>query len=221
MSIFVIKIIAMISMVLDHIKYAIPEFQNFATIYLGRIAMPLFAFMIAEGYVHTKDVNKYMKRIVIAAIVSQIPFMMFRYLTGDWLLLNILFAFVFGLFAIAIYDKLNNKILALAIDIALMIAAYFMKIEYGWYAVAMVLTFYMFRKNKILMSCMFSLLVLAYYASRGLFVLKIEAITYIVCTILPLIFILLYNGKKGKDTKRILYYFYPIHFVLLFLLSFI
>ena len=59
MSIFVIKIIACVTMVLDHVKYAIPATENFITIYLGRIAFPLFAFLITEGYIHTSNLKKY------------------------------------------------------------------------------------------------------------------------------------------------------------------
>ena len=109
MNIFMIKIIACVTMFLDHIKYASPEFVNYVTVYMGRIAFPLFAFMITEGYVHTKDLNKYKKRLFIFAIISQIPFMFFRTLTGNWLELNILFGFTLGLIAITIYDKMENK----------------------------------------------------------------------------------------------------------------
>ena len=49
MSIFIIKIIACLTMVLDHIKYAIPETKGWLTIYLGRIAFPLYAFLATEG----------------------------------------------------------------------------------------------------------------------------------------------------------------------------
>lgn len=59
MTIFVLKIIAIISMFLDHVRYAVPVVEDFAAMYLGRIAFPLFAFFISEGYIHTKNVKKY------------------------------------------------------------------------------------------------------------------------------------------------------------------
>ena len=72
MSVFVLKIIACTAMFLDHIKYANPIFNNFFTEYFGRLALPIFAFLIAEGYSHTSDLNKYIKRIFIFGVISQI-----------------------------------------------------------------------------------------------------------------------------------------------------
>ena len=54
MSIFFIKIVAYITMFLDHIKYVLPDTNCFITEFLGRISYPLFAFLITEGYIHTK-----------------------------------------------------------------------------------------------------------------------------------------------------------------------
>jgi len=109
MSIFIIKVIACITMVLDHIKYAVPETRCFATIYLGRIAFPLFAFLAVEGYKHTSNLRKYYKRLIIFALISQIPFMLFRTLVGEWRMLNIIFTLILGLFAITVFDKLDKK----------------------------------------------------------------------------------------------------------------
>ena len=58
MSSFVLKIIAIITMFIDHVGYAI--FGKFSFFnYIGRIAFPIFAFQISEGYSHTKDLKKY------------------------------------------------------------------------------------------------------------------------------------------------------------------
>ena len=90
MTIFIIKIIACITMVLDHIKYVYEPSTNFATLYLGRISFPLFAFLLTEGYVHTSNIKKYAKRLLIFGIISQIPFMLFRMHVGNWIMLNII-----------------------------------------------------------------------------------------------------------------------------------
>jgi len=76
MSSFVLKIIAIITMFIDHVGYAI--FGKFSFFnYIGRIAFPIFAFQISEGYSHTKDLKKYFLRLFIFAIISQVPFMLF------------------------------------------------------------------------------------------------------------------------------------------------
>ena len=215
MNIFMIKIIACVTMFLDHIKYASPEFVNYVTVYMGRIAFPLFAFMITEGYVHTKDLNKYKKRLFIFAIISQIPFMFFRTLTGNWLELNILF----GLIAITIYDKMENKYLALLLNVAIILLAEPLCIEYGWYAVAMVVVLYIFKKNKIWISVMYIGIVLLYFFIKGL--MNLTGLPFIICTLISLPIILMYNGKKGKEMKWFFYWFYSVHLGIVYLISLI
>ena len=97
MSSFVIKCIACITMLLDHIKYSGPIFQNFLTEYFGRLSFPLFAFLASEAYYHTSDLKKYYKRLFIFALISQIPFMYFRSLVGEWKMLNIMFTLILGM----------------------------------------------------------------------------------------------------------------------------
>ena len=122
MSIFIIKIIACITMFLDHIKYAIPSTKNFITLYFGRISFPLFAFLITQGYIHTSNLKKYYTRLIIFGIISQIPFMFFRTLVGEWKMLNIMFTLLLGLAAITVYDKQKNKVISIPIIIMLIIA---------------------------------------------------------------------------------------------------
>ncbi len=61
MSSFLIKCIACITMLLDHIKYSGPVFQNFLTEYFGRLSFPLFAFLASEAYHHTSDLKNIIK----------------------------------------------------------------------------------------------------------------------------------------------------------------
>lgn len=221
MSSFVIKVIACIFMFCDHIKYASPELVNFVTVYLGRIAFPLFAFLITEGYAHTKDVYKYRKRLFVTAIISQVPFILFRTLVGEWNCLNIIFTFVISINAMMIYDKLNNKFLAVLADLFLIILAEFLHIEYGWYAMVVVLIFHIFKNKKVWMSILYILTVIVYYLVNELNIfVNVNAMIYAICTILPLIFILMYNGKKGRDDKRLFYYFYPVHLIVIYIFSF-
>lgn len=74
-----IKIIAMISMLIDHIALCIPYIWMHQDVYrimrnIGRIAFPIFCFCIIEGYYHTSDVKKYILRLFIFALISEVPF---------------------------------------------------------------------------------------------------------------------------------------------------
>ena len=72
MSSFALHIIAMIFMLCDHMWATILDYEWLTCI--GRIAFPIFAFLITEGYIHTSNINKYIKRMVIFAIITEIPF---------------------------------------------------------------------------------------------------------------------------------------------------
>ena len=107
MTSFVLKIIALITMFIDHLGYAI--YGKFSYLnYIGRIAFPIFAFQISEGFVHTKNIKKYFIRLLVFAIISQLPFMLFlSTFSKNIYELNIFFTLSFGLLAIFIFDKIR------------------------------------------------------------------------------------------------------------------
>ena len=109
MSIFVLKIIALISMVIDHSRYLQPMLDNDITKVIGRFSFVLFSFILSEGIWHTKDRIKYLKRIVLFAAISQIPFMLFRSIVGRYVVLNILFTFAIAMILIILIDKQKNE----------------------------------------------------------------------------------------------------------------
>lgn len=221
MSSFVLKIIAIVTMFIDHIGYAI--FGKFSFFnYIGRIAFPIFAFQISEGYIHTRNLKKYFLRLFIFALISQIPFMLFYKLISNTFELNIFFTLLLGLACIYIYDKSKYKFTSIILSIVIGIIAEFSHCDYGFYGVAIILLFYIFKNNISLASIAFILATTIKYLiiifKYGLY----DAYIYLlICTIIPIIFINLYNGKKGKDTKYLLYLFYPIHLLLIYGISLI
>lgn len=79
MSTFTLKVIAIVSMLIDHIGAVFLSDNKYPELYLaarliGRLAFPIFVFLIVEGFYHTKDIMKYLKRLGIFAIISEIPF---------------------------------------------------------------------------------------------------------------------------------------------------
>jgi len=107
MSSFVLKIFAIISMLIDHASFAFyGKFSPWN--YLGRLAFPIFAYQISEGYIHTSNLRKYFLRLLVFALISQIPFSLFLSMYSDNFYLNIFFTLLLGLLAITVYDKLNG-----------------------------------------------------------------------------------------------------------------
>ena len=216
MSSFVLKIIAIVTMFIDHIGYAI--FGNFSFFnYIGRIAFPIFAFQISEGYIHTKNLKKYFLRLFIFALISQIPFMLFGKIISNDFTLNIFFTLLLGLTSIYIYDKSKHKIIGIISAILIGFLANFSHCDYGFYGVAIIFLFYVF-KNDIIKSSIFFMIatIIRYIIPILKYSFHEVYLNLLICTLVPIIFISLYNGKKGKDTKYLLYLFYPIHLLLIY-----
>jgi len=216
MSSFVLKIIAIITMFIDHVGYAI--FGKFSFFnYIGRIAFPIFAFQISEGYSHTIDLKKYFLRLFIFAIISQVPFMLFGKIISNDFTLNIFFTLLLGLISIYIYDKSKYKLLGIISAILIGFLAEFAHCDYGFYGVAIIFLFYVFKSDVIKSSIAFMLSTTIKYLIPIFKYGFYHVYLYLfICTLLPIVFISLYNGKKGKDTKYLLYLFYPIHLLLIY-----
>lgn len=241
MSVFLLKIIAVICMLCDHIRYVLPELDTESMRLLGRIAFPIFAFLITEGYVHTKNLKKYMIRLGIFALISEYPFILFTIgcKVYDKIELNVIFTLFCGILSLIFYDKGKNVLLnlvkkdnngkdiikkmffltAYVIGIVLVaLLANELHMDYGAIGVVIILLFYIFRENKI-----FKNILIATIFIIGLFLRcknNLNSINYCIpyfagymCSAAIL---LLYNGKVGKyKMKYFFYLFYPIHMVIL------
>ena len=149
MTSLVIKVIACVTMFLDHIKYSGTIFENFITEYFGRLSFPLFAFLVTEAYMHTSDLKRYYKRLFIFGLISQIPFMLFRTLVGEWRMLNIMFTLLFGLSCITIYDKIKQKYFSIPAIILIVVIGQLLNVDYGWFGILTVLVMYLLRDRKM------------------------------------------------------------------------
>ena len=217
MSSFVLKLIAVTSMLIDHSGYLI--FNGFSFMnYIGRLAFPIFAFLITEGYIHTSNLKKYFSRLLIFAIISQIPYML---LFNNDFTLNILFTLALGLLAITVYNKVKNKLLGILFVIFSSIIAELLHLDYGWFGIAIIFIFYIFKTKKIYMNMLFAFATFINYIYYFAKTLRIEYLLIILFCTLSLIPINLYNGKKGKNIKYFLYIFYPLHLIVLYLIKLI
>lgn len=216
MTSFVLKIVAIISMFLDHLSYTI--YGKFSWLnYLGRVAFPLFAFQITEGYSHTNNLKKYFLRLGIFAIISQIPYYLFTSRFTDTFTLNILFTLFAGLVAITIFDKLNNKFLGALCVVIIAIFSELLHFDYGWFGILVIFVFYIFKNNEINMAIGFISSVCLKYII-ALIQNNFYYAYYILAlfTTLSIIPIILYNKKQGKNAKYFFYIFYPVHLLILY-----
>lgn len=213
-----LKIIAIICMLCDHISDSLLQPPTMLNM-IGRIAFPIFAFQITEGYVHTKSLKKYFIRLIIFACISQIPFMLFLSTFTNPYSLNVFFTLIFGLLGIYLYDKIPNKFLKIFPAIGLAIIAELLNTDYGAFGIAIIMIFYIFKNNKVLMGSLYFCACTIYFLPKLLFTpYTYIYLIFLACTVSPLLFILLYNGKQGLKLKYLLYVFYPLHLLILYLI---
>ncbi|MCI9015650.1 MAG: conjugal transfer protein TraX [Clostridia bacterium] len=222
MSSFVLKIIALISMFIDHLGYTLyQKFSNFN--YIGRIAFPIFAFQISEGYKHTHSKKNYLINLLTFAIISQIPFTLFRSIfvnNSSSFSLNIFFTLLIGLIAIIGFEACKNKWIGLLLVFGLSSTANLLKMDYGYYGVLMIFLFHFFKEKKFLMNLSYCILVFLHYLPN-IIISNFSYIYFILLffTLLPIIFINMYNNEYGKNIKYFLYTFYPLHLIVLYLFN--
>lgn len=203
-----LKIIAYVTMVVDHIGFVFFPGQALWRI-IGRIAFPLFAFLIAEGYRHTKSLDAYMKRLLLFALISQIPLMLMYSAAGrSSLSLNIFFTLCAGLIAVALIDRTPLPLAVLS-TLTLSALAEILHFDYGAYGVLLIVASYLTLSRGTWGYGALAGLMLLFPLTQKL-VLQVFALMSV-----PLLF--LYNGERGRDLlpRQFFYWFYPVHMLVL------
>ncbi len=206
-----LKLIALVTMTIDHIGMLFFPSQLLWRI-IGRVSFPLFAFLIAEGFEKTSDVRKYFSRLLSFAALSQIPYSLFMFSTGfPSPHLNIFFTLSAGLFALILWKQLPPRYSAPSIGLLMYLAEY-ASFDYGAYGILTILAsalFLRFRTTGIISLTLLPLLYTAIYSLVSALSLQMYASMSV-----PLVTI--YNKEHGKHfPRRLLYWFYPVHFLLL------
>ena len=256
-----LKIIAVVTMIIDHLGYYFRSYINNSVYYIlraiGRISMPLFAFILVQGFFHTKDIKKYVVRVFSVAIITQLVIYVAHIFDKDAYnlsvntQLNILFSYTLSLITLwlihekTIINKLNcnqNIVLKIFLIITIIGIFVFIPIDYTIYVPMLITLFYFIEKLKItiyLQKQNYTISVknvlvaliddahikIVYNALIFLAMLliviesRIYMYWYMLFSILP---IYLYNGQRGKKSKRIdvlFYLIFPVQHFLLYILS--
>lgn len=219
-----LKIIAMISMALDHIGLLFfPDVNLFRII--GRIAFPIFAYMIAEGCRHTKNRAKYLGMIAAMALVFQAVY----YVAMGSLYQGILVTFSLAIITIYSIDGIvkGKKLwVRLASVVALACVVFFVfvlpkllvgtdfDIDYGVWGIFLPLAVYFLPNRPWRLGAITLLLVVRaiYYSANAISLGTLQWFS-----LLSVLFLALYNGERGKaKMKYVFYIFYPLHLVILY-----
>lgn len=212
---FWLKLIAFSAMVIDHVGAAFFPDQLWFR-YVGRLAFPIFCFLLVEGYMHTRNFWKYAIRILVVALISEIPFDL-ALNNGNlfqWGHQNTFFTLFLGLLALLSVDsflKIGKYIPAVVCAVVIMVLAQVLNTDYGAKGICFVLLFYFIKYIKGIWSRVF--LVLA-------FILLNYSSNVQIFAALALIPIYFYNGKRGMNKLKYLFYAgYPVHLFIIALVK--
>ncbi len=209
-----LKIIACITMLVDHVGRLFFPTEDIWVI-IGRIAFPLFAFLIAVGFMHTKNVFSYMQRLFWFGIIAQIPHILLMYHAGLPYKFNILFTLLFGVIALYALTK-KSLWFSIALIATIGIIMQLGNFEYGAYGLVLIIANFFFLKHKKIGATLLAGVHVGYtylLHSLHLFTLQIFGT-------LSIPFLFLYNGEKGTIVPRsFFYWFYPGHMIFLVIIK--
>lgn len=212
----VLKNVAIVTMAIDHTA-AILLRNHPGKLYdvmrgIGRIAFPIFCFLLVEGFLHTRSRKKYALRLLVFALISEVPFDLALF--GSPLDIghqNVFFTLLLGLLMMWGWDVLNESIkkgaertmFQLLCVVLFCLAAWMLHTDYDYRGILLIFVFFLLR-----------------YQRRNQVILGALATVWEwPWVLLAFPFIALYNGKRGHQIRWFFYVFYPSHLLLLFALS--
>ena len=226
-----LRLLAILFMVLDHLWATVVPGNLWLTC-VGRLAFPIFAFQLCEGYRHTGDFRRYRRRLLVFALLSEIPFNLFY--AGSVIFpfhQNVLFTLLLGLLAMRQADMLRReegikkKSLRCLVLLLILAGGVVLFPDYGLMGVMTVLCFFVFRDHRLFQLA--AMAVLNIFAFKGQTIpVSLGALAFdfpiqgFALLALPLIW--LYNGEKGpggKGLRLFWYIFYPLHMLALYFIQ--
>ena len=180
---------------------------------IGRIAFPIFSFLLVEGFLRTRNVGNYVLRLGLCGLGSEIPYdLAFSGRIIDWHSQNVLFTLFLGLMALMLIRRLNNGreepvrrsvvVMIMAGIFLFAVFAEFSRCDYGAIGVFLIISMYLFRKQETWRDLV-----------SGMLLVVLNPFEAAAAVAIPLIH--RYNGERGKQSKYGMYLFYPGHLLLL------
>ena len=217
-----LKIIAMLCMAIDHTAAGIINNVNnisllglnvnelyYAMRSIGRIAFPIFLFLLIEGFNKTKNIKKYFFRMVIFAIISEVPFDMA--LNGGYYSAHSqnvyveLFLILAMLYCIKIseekFSRFKGILLGIITVFTFAVVSEVIEADYGMYGIVAAIIMYSFSKSR---------------ETRAISILPAFAFEiHMPAVFLSIPLVYFYNGKRGLNLKYLFYAFYPLHLIII------
>ena len=228
---FVLHLLAMLFMLCDHLWGTVVQGNDWLTC-IGRITFPIYAFLLVEGYFHTKNLKKYVMRLLVFALISEIPF---NLVMGSRIFYpihqNVLWSFLISIGLIHFNQKVREKkvwkriLVGVSTACIAYIGGIITFVDFYNAGILTVLLFYFFRGKK--WWCYLAQFIGLWYINfemLGGFSYEIEFLgqTHFIArqgfALFALLPLWLYRGKQGHHSKAwqyACYLFYPVHLLIL------
>jgi len=225
MTAFTLKTIAITSMLLDHLAVVFPDIFPFWFRGIGRLAWPIFAYLLADGFRHTKSPEKFLMRLLAFAVISEIPYDLamgnnISFISNT----NIFYTLFLGGMAIRWFEKMKNwygwqAMAALGSLLPTAILAEVITADYGGLGVFFIFTMYAIKPMTMRLFALGGFILTQFIPLLMAYTLGIE-IRFEYLLMIPLALaavplIASYNGQRGTQAKWLFYMAYPAHLTVL------
>ena len=213
-----LKLIACLTMLIDHVGVVLFPWVLWLRI-VGRIAFPIYCFLLAEGVHYTKSPAKYGLRLGFAMLISEIPFDIALWGQLTWRHQNVLVTLLLGFCALELMQKTDRAIFKVLLALPFVLLAETFRTDYGTQGVVMVLMFGLAREYgwKLPIVAILLTAVSIMTPSFPVFVLGVPVPIEMFCVV-SMVPIALYSGKKATSSRQLqwlFYLFYPVHLAVL------
>ena len=218
----VLKMIAITTMFIDHFAYLVVPSQSipyWLLHFIGRTAAPIMCYLIAEGHHHTSNKKRYFYRLLLFALISHIPYVLY-FEISFFSATSVIWSLAMGLLALI---AAKNEHYSLPVKAAFILLSCLLAYNANWnyIGVLWIVNFGVFRGDFKKQAIGFSAIGLIFYVIQGLIRVG-PHVSYRIGILVPLLLIYLYNGKRGNNStvaKWSFYIFYPLHSIILYLLK--
>ena len=222
-----LKYIAIVAMLIDHIAWAfVPTLSVLGQVmhFIGRLTGPTMAYMLYEGYMHTKNVKKYAIRLGIFSLISWIPYSLFE--TDAWYYpqFGVIFTLFLALLVLCMWDKTD---LPKAVKVILVIIACILSFMGDWpiFDILWPLFLFIYRDNYRKQWISFYIIIAVEVSLANIMAITggspYRSLFQFGAFMVPPILMYLYNGESGSRNafhKWFFYIFYPLHLLILWAL---
>lgn len=219
-----LKLLACLTMLCDHIGHVLIPYTGNAALYyllriIGRLAFPLYVFLLVEGFVHTRNHTRYFLRLLTGVVLAELPYDWMLHGGFSWASQSVMVTLLLGFLALTVMEKCGSIYWKPVAALPFLILAELACCDYGWQGVLLVVLFAVSREYYARNIIRFGgMLVIFHTMPSVLLPLGNMGIPLQALGALSILFIASYDGRKLTDSRPVqwaFYLFYPVHMLIL------